>query len=169
MTVTVANTANTNTFDYWRNRTNELAFAMSTYAVTVGSNAAVGNATVIGTVIANAFQISNTSGNYALTPVISNTFTYGVTSNTVVDYFELNTFNSVEYLISVQDNVDNNYFTSKILVTHDSVNPYMVEYGSITTNSSIGTFAAFSNSTHVLLNFTPVSSNTTVKFARVAV
>ena len=38
MTVTVANTANTNTFDYWRNRTNELAYAMSTYAVTAGGS-----------------------------------------------------------------------------------------------------------------------------------
>lgn len=169
MTIIVANTANTNTFDYWRNRTNELAYAMSTYAVTVGSNSAVGNATIIGTFIANSFQISNTSGTYDLTPVTSNTFTSGVTSNTVIDNFEITTYNTVEYLVSVKDNVNNNYFTSKILVTHDTVNPYMVEYGSITTNTDVGAFATYSNSTHILLNFTPVSSNATVKFARIAI
>ena len=38
MTVTVANTGNTNTFDYWRNRTNELAYAMTTYVVTAGGS-----------------------------------------------------------------------------------------------------------------------------------
>lgn len=54
MSVTVANTANTNTFDYWRNRTNELAYAMSTYAVTAGgSNTSAGNAAISGTFTAN--------------------------------------------------------------------------------------------------------------------
>lgn len=60
MTVIVANTANTNTFDYWRNRTNELADAMTNKAVTVESNTATGNAAITGTFTANIFS-SNTT------------------------------------------------------------------------------------------------------------
>ena len=58
MTITVANTSNTNTFDYWRNRTNELASAMTSYVVTTDSNTAVGNAAVSNTFTANTL-VSN--------------------------------------------------------------------------------------------------------------
>ena len=102
MTVTIANTSNTNTFGYWKERTNELAYAMSTYAVTVGSNAAVGNAAIIGTYIANSFQISNSSGTYLLTPVVGNNDVVisGVSSNDIVDYFDKTTYRGVEYLVT---------------------------------------------------------------------
>lgn len=63
MTVTVANTANTSTFQYWVNRTNELAYAMSTQAVTVNSAIAVGNGGITGTFSANSFASGNTSSN----------------------------------------------------------------------------------------------------------
>ena len=171
MTVTVANTANTNTFDYWRNRTNELAYAMSTYAVTVGSNAAVGNAAIIGTYIANSFQISNSSGTYLLTPVVGNNDVVisGVSSNDIVDYFDKTTYRGVEYLVTVDDNTANNRYLSKILITHNNTDPLMVEYGSLTTNSDIGNFAAYSNSTHISLNFNSLVSNATVRYARVIV
>lgn len=53
MTITVANTSNTNTFDYWINRTNELADAMTNYVVTTDSNTAVGNAAISDTFTAN--------------------------------------------------------------------------------------------------------------------
>lgn len=53
MTIAIANTEVTNTFDYWRQRTNELAAAMSIKAVTVNSNAAIGNASVTGSLYAN--------------------------------------------------------------------------------------------------------------------
>lgn len=171
MTITVANTANTNTFDFWKERTNELAYAMSTYAVTVGSNAAVGNAAIVGTYIANGFQISNSSGDYALTPVIgnNNVIISGVSSNDIVDSFEITVYRGVEYLVTVDDNTANNRYASKILITHDNTDPLMVEYGSLTTNSTIGNFAAYSNSTHISLNFNSLVSNATVRYARVIV
>jgi hypothetical protein len=53
MTFTVANTATTNTFDYWRTRTNELADAMTRLVVSVDSNTATGNAAVNGHFFAN--------------------------------------------------------------------------------------------------------------------
>ena len=171
MTITVANTSNTNTFDFWKNRTNELAHAMSTYVVTTDSNTAVGNAHIIGTYIANGFQISNSSGDYLLTPVVGNNdvIISGISSNDIVDSFTLSAYRGVEYLVSVDDNTANNRYVSKILITHNNTDPLMVEYGSLTTNSAIGNFAAYSNSTHVTLNFNSLVSNATVRYARVIV
>lgn len=96
MTIAVANTALTNSVDYWRARTNELADAMSTKAVTVDSNTATGNAAITGTftagtlvanvltITAAAFAINSTSitvlnltANAAnLTYISGNTATY---------------------------------------------------------------------------------------------
>ena len=80
MTVLVQNTEVTNTFDFWRNRTNQLAYAMSNSAVTVDSNTAVGNAAITGTftantLIANTFAV-NTSisiGNSTINTVANST------------------------------------------------------------------------------------------------
>ncbi|CAB4131458.1 hypothetical protein UFOVP132_96 [uncultured Caudovirales phage] len=188
MTVTVQNTTVTSTFDYWRNRTNELATAMSTVAVTVNSNTAAGNAAITGTFTANVINVSNgssnivisspttaqkTSGQYGLNA--NNSWTYNPTSNGSfttngpliqnVDSFPM-TFNAAEYLISVIDNVANNFYASKLLVTHNTSNSFVTEYGSITTNTALGTFSSGANSTAVILRFTPSSTNTTVKFAR---
>lgn len=85
MTVTVANTANTNTFDYWRNRTNELAYAMSTYAVTAGgSNTAAGNAAITGTFTANTLVVNSgiAIGNSSVNAVV-NTSTLFVGNSSV--------------------------------------------------------------------------------------
>lgn len=60
MAVSVANTLITNTFDFWRNRTNELAYAMSNNVVTTETVATVGSAIVTGSFIANQ-HISGTS------------------------------------------------------------------------------------------------------------
>ena len=72
MTVTVQNTLTTSTFDFWRNRTNELADAMTNKAVTVASTAATGNAAVNGAIsatylIANAYvSIANATSNISI-------------------------------------------------------------------------------------------------------
>jgi hypothetical protein len=42
MTVIVQNTNLTNTFDFWRGRTNELATAVSTLVITTNSNTTSG-------------------------------------------------------------------------------------------------------------------------------
>lgn len=171
MTVTVANTANTNTFDFWRNRTNDLAHAMSTKVVTVDSNTATGNASVNGTITATSFVISNSTGTFALSPVTSNTevVVSGSSSNTLVDSFLINTYSSAEYLLHVRDDVSNNFHSTKLLITHDNVNPYVVEYGAITTNSALGVFEVYTNASHVAVTFNATTTNATIKYARIVV
>jgi hypothetical protein len=193
MTVIVANTSNTNTFDYWRNRTNELAYAMTTYAVTAGSsNAAVGNAAITGNFNANTLSVGNSSvnttirtanstqqsnGQYFLNangswtligaPVYTDNTALTGTSVQLVDYYDMTTYGAVEYLVNVVDNNANNRLATKILTIHDNNTVWTTEYATMTTNTSnMGSFAANANSTHARLYFTPVSSNTNVRFIR---
>lgn len=62
MTLAVANVNLANTFSHWLARTNELAAAMSLNCVTVGGNAAVGNAVVHGVFSANTIKVDTVSG-----------------------------------------------------------------------------------------------------------
>jgi hypothetical protein len=258
MTISIQNTAITNTFDFWRTQTNYLASAMSNIVVTVNSNTAVGNASITGTMVANLFtgnvsatlaniatvntvtlgttsfnantanvmyintntvvvntsiavgtvsintnyiSIGNNSVNVQLTVPTSTQITNGqyylasnstwspistilpysptsnglyITSGTgtqIIDFYPFSTFKTVEYTISVVDNLANNHYASKILTTHDGYNGYGTEYAQITTNTAIGTFFVDSNTSCVRLNYTPTPtlSATTVKFARINV
>lgn len=258
MTIAVANTQLTNTYDYWRNRTNDLAYIISTYAVTTESNTAAGNAAITGTFTANNLNVNNSVsiGNSTVNVVISSTtssltansgtfltlssntgsftsrilvgnstvntvinssslsFTnstsgiiipiptaaqisannyylnangtwgtitivYSPISNgqvtttgltvTTIDTFNKSTYGSAEYVLNVKDNNANNYYSAKVLVTHDTGVAYITEYASLITNNNIGSFSAAVVSSDVILSFTPLSSNTTVKFVRAVV
>lgn len=82
MTVAVANTSNTHTFQYWINRTNELAYAMTYRAVTTESNTASGNAAITGTFTANVFSGNSAVFNYIT--VNTSISAIGIISNTLV-------------------------------------------------------------------------------------
>jgi hypothetical protein len=192
MTVTVANTSNTNTFDYWRNRTNELAYAMSTYAVTAGSsNAASGNASITGSFFANTISVGNSSvnvsfvaanstlqsnGQYFLNangswslvsaPTYTSTTQTSGTSAQLIDFYDMSTYGAVEYLINISDNNANNKVSTKIMTSHNFGDVQSTEYATLVSNSTLGVFSANANTTHALLYFTPTSSNTTVKYLR---
>lgn len=196
MTVSVANVANTNTFDYWRNRTNELATAMSNVVVTT-ANPAVGSASITGTFTANVLAgntvyLSNTtsnvtisvpntvqksSGDYFLnangswtaviTPVTTTTATTSGTSSQEVDNYAMVDYGGVEYFIRVKDNNANSYQATKILTFHNNVAAFSTEYGYMISNATLGTFAVSTNSTHVKLSMTPVSTSTALTISRV--
>lgn len=192
MTVTVANTSNTNTFDYWRVRTNELASAMSVYAVTAGStNAAAGNAAITGNFYANTISVGNSTVNVSIStsntvqqsngqyflnangswtlisaPIyVSNTVTNG-TSTQEIDSYLLSTFGAVEYLLNIIDNTANNRVSTKVLTSHNFGDVMSTEYATLVSNSTLGVFSANANSTHASLYFTPTSTNTTVNYIR---
>lgn len=149
MTVTIAATTNTNTVEYLINRTNELANAMSTVAVTTNSNTASGNAAISGSftanvVISNTVRVSNStsnvvisvpnttaiaSGNYFLnangswsvfsTPLSTGAVTTTGTGSQVVDSYSISTYNGAEYFIHVKNNTANGFQASKILTLHN--------------------------------------------------
>jgi hypothetical protein len=192
MTATVANTANTNTFDYWRNRTNELAYAMSALAVTAGgSNAAVGDAAITGKLTANTISVGNASVNVVISTAnstqISNgqyflnangnwglvaaptytdfSYTSGNTAQ-LIDSYDMSVYGTVEYIINAVDNTANNRMSTKIFTSHNSADVYSSEYLTYVSNTAFGAFTANSNTTHARLYFTPTSTNTLVKFVR---
>lgn len=199
MTVNVANVANTDTFNYWKNRTNELATAMSNVVVTTNSNTAAGNAAISGTftanvVYANTITVGNSSvnttfgtpntvqkssGDYFLnanglwtaviTPVTSvDANTSGLTTKEI-DNYAMNNFGGVEYFVRVKNNVANGYHATKILTFHNGVTAFSTEYGTMTSNGSLGTFAVSTNTTHVILSMTPAAgaTDTTINISRV--
>lgn len=257
MTITIANTANNNTFDYWRNRTNELAYAFSTYAVTAGgSNTAAGNAAITGTFTSNNLTVNNTIklGNSTVNAIVNTTSVYvtdsgisatfntnyvsvgnsvfvgnstaNLVANTTIvrisnstsnisfsmptaaqvssgEYyfssngswvqispftpgnyavtltgtstqnvasFEKASFNAAEYLIYALDNNANNRSVSKLIVIHDggtsTSNAFMTEYAILNTNTAMGTYSVTTNTSHVVLRYSPVSTSVTLNYTR---
>ena len=172
MTVSVNAIANTNTFDFWRNRTNELANAMSTVAVTVNSNTATGNADITGSftanvLIANTVRVSNstvnvvisiptsnqisnnylflrTDGSWAAvpTPLTNGAITTTGTGAQLLDSYATSSNRGVEYFISVKDNNANAYQATKVLTVHNVVGAFSTEYATILSNTSLGVFDA---------------------------
>lgn len=197
MTIEVANTGTTNTFQFLINRVNELAGAMSSNAVTTNSNTASGNAALTGTftanvLVANTVRVSNSTANIVIsvpnTAVISdgNYFlnangSWGLikpaittlsvnttgTSTQEIDNYSMSLLGGSEYFIRVKDNNANGYHALKILTFHNNVNAFSTEYGTMVSNTTLGTFEVSTNTTHVILNMTPVSSNTSLTISRV--
>ena len=214
--ITVANTTLTNTFDYWRNRTNEMANYFTTCVITTDANgstvATTGNAEITGNfTVAGQFISGNTTINtvansssltisntlVSTTIGLPNTYQWGnnfhlasngawthvsVSNSQIshsgnniigVDAIDMAAYNAAEYLLSVKDNNANNYYTSKVLLTHDTNAGYVTEYASFVTNSAIGVFSGGSNATHAILYFTGTqlnaSANYTVKFVKTIV
>lgn len=175
MTIIVANTANTNTFDYWKNRTNELADAMTNKTVTVDSNTATGNAVVnghfvSGTLVANvALRGGNTSTFNTL--IISsnvevstgNTITVGnSTVNTQITSGNLFLNGSTLVIGNTDSNVTSNSSTLTIgnSSIFTSINSTSVNFSSDTTEIKLG------NSTvNVTINSTSLDSSSPFIFA----
>jgi hypothetical protein len=144
MTVTVANTALTNTVEYMINRVNELSDAMTTKVVSVESNTAIGNAAITGTFSANVIKVGNTTNNVAISSpntaqissgdyflnangtwseVISDIITSGSVETSggaaqVVDQYNASSIKAAEYYIHVRNNNANGYQISKLLNIH---------------------------------------------------
>jgi len=88
------------------------------------------------------------------------------TSEQIVDYFDLTTYQAAEYVVSIKDNAANGYQVSKLILLHDTGDSYVTEYGVIYSNGMLGTFSANANSTHSRLTVTPTQSDTQLKISR---
>lgn len=90
-------------------------------------------------------------------------YTSSNTDAQVIDSFFHADFRGGEYLLSIKNNEANGFHMLKLLVLFDGSATQATEYGTLISNSSLGSFATTSNSTHVILNFTPTNENTTIK------
>jgi hypothetical protein len=127
MTVFVPNTNISNTYDFMRRRINHLANAMSYNAVTVNSNAAIGDAEVIGTFRANTvyadFLRGGNSSVAGLLTVSTNTF-----------------INSV---LTVSNNATFSQTAFANLFSSNSVTTNLVTVGAATLTSNVMTVNAY--------------------------
>jgi hypothetical protein len=175
------------------NVTNDSIFTSN---VTVNSSIIVGNSTTNAVVNSSAFTLSNSTvsmsirkptaaqysngqfflnanGSWTSVSIVNQTTNGSVTttgtSTQTIDSFALSAFQGAEYIVSASDNTANNKYVSKILCAHNGSSSFTTEYGQITTNGSIGVFGSSTNATHFILNFTPSTSNCTVRYTRTVV
>ena len=71
------------------------------------------------------------------TAITGTTTTVATTSQTVTDQFSTSEFRSAEYLIQITQG--SSYQVSKILLVHDGTTPYITEYGTLLSGSTLGT------------------------------
>jgi len=82
------------------------------------------------------------------------------TSQASIHSLAVATYRSVEYTVQITEGTK--YHVTKILAIHDGTNATFNEYGTLTTHSSLATFALDVNSGNMRLLATPASSNSTV-------
>lgn len=169
MTVLVQNTlANSSTtVSHWRVRTNELAAAMSTKAVTVDSNAAVGNAAVNGSIQTGNLHVNaiygGVIGAQANLTLVGNVNFSG--NATVAGNLRVNTGNSTFRVLVVNSAGGNAVFATRILLSD-------VLDMNVAASPSDGDFMRYSSaesrwkneSVVIAANSTPGGSNTHVQF-----
>lgn len=71
------------------------------------------------------------------TAVTGTTTTIATTAETVTDQFSTTEFRSAEYLVQITQG--SSYQVSKILLVHDGTTPYITEYGTLLSGSTLGT------------------------------
>ena len=88
--ITVQNTVPSSTFDFWRNRTNEMANYMTTCVITTDANTstsnATGNAAITGTFAANSFFAGTSTAN-----MTANSSVIKISNSTVNTFISLPT------------------------------------------------------------------------------
>jgi len=196
MTITIANTANTNTFEYWINRTNELAYHMTNAVLTSDSsgnnNITSGNSVLVGTFTANVISVGNssvntsfyspnstlkTSGKYFLNANGSWVETGGskITSSivstgwTLLDTFSTTDYSAADYIISVNDSSNSKVLATKITLVQDGTSVYTTEYATVGSNTSFVVFNCNVNSGSVRLYVNTATVPLTVKLSRFTV
>ena len=159
MPISIANTNLTNTFDYWRTRTNEIADALSTKVLTVDSNNASGNIHINGTVsavtlFANSISGGNTGASAALAVtsnvVITGTGNAVLTSNSLIfpnsSIIVVNTAVVSTSLRGGNSSVSANLsISSDVLIGNSSSNVYITANSISVNGTSILTTSALIN------------------------
>ena len=153
----VSNAGGSNTFIQYNDSTALTGSAGFTF------NKLSNTVSVSNTLVVNGVTFDTHSRRY------SNSVTTTGTSLQTIDTFLLNTYRTGEYILSVRNNSANGYETSKVHVIQDGTSLFMTEYSKQYTNGDLGTWSATANSTHGILQFTPIPANTTVKFHAILV
>jgi hypothetical protein len=95
-----------------------------------------------------------------------------ITSNTsaqVVDSFSKATYRTAKYFIQITDNTNSEYHATELLLVHDGSNVFSTEYGTVFSNSSLGTVTADISVDTVRVLVAPTTANSTIKTQRITI
>lgn len=183
--IPVANLAiSNNAFIDYFNKCNEISGIISTQVVTANTNAngsaTTGNAFVTGTlgatvIVGNSLRGGNvqTSNTLVITSnvaqqssltVVANASTTNTNPNQVIDSYSALTHRTSKYVLQIT--TASGFQATEILVVHDGANVVVTEYATLSTNGSMGTFAANLATNVVSLLFNPTVAVSTVNFER---
>lgn len=133
--------------------------------IIVNNNANVGNTLFVGANVTVNTSVLSIGGNLFGSVNVTTTGT----GSQVIDSWTIAAYRSSHYRLSVKDNVANNYLAAQFMMLQDGTNAFITEYSTLTSNTAaMGSFSGSTNATHAILNFTPVSANTTVKGTHLA-
>jgi len=113
-------------------------------------------------------QILKSNGSVSYWGAENQTFSVTTTGTGIqdVDIFAIDTYRTAKYTYSVTDNSANAYQIGEIMTVFDGTNGLMNEYGVIYSNTQFVNFSVTANATHNILQVTPTSTNTTIKFKK---
>jgi hypothetical protein len=130
MAIQVQNTALTSTFDFWRNRTNELAYAMSNYVVTAGGDPAQGDAVLTGNFTSNNIYANNA---YIKSSIKIGNNSSNATVNTTVISLVNTTANYIITIPTAEQIANSHYYLNANSVWSPLMIPDFVSNGTVVT------------------------------------
>ena len=97
----------------------------------------------------------------------TNELTTSNTSAQVVDSFAKATYRSAKYFIQITDNTNSEYHATELILVHNGSNVFSTEYGTVYSNSSLGTVTADIATDNVRVLVAPTTANSTIKTQRI--
>lgn len=184
MALSVSNVViSTFTFNDWINKTNELAYDVSTYALTANTTAGVttGNAYLNGIFSSNTLAVYTDlrGGNVGTSATLSmsggfksnssiyaaGSFTANASTNQIVESVSLTSYRTSKYVVQVTSATG--YQCTELLAMHDGTNVYLTEYATLNSNGSQGTLTANVSSGNLNLLYSPnATASSNVYFQR---
>jgi hypothetical protein len=122
----------------------------------------IGKKLTISIVDSPSFNGSVTFGNTS--SLTSVTYVTSSLSEVSVDFFQASQFRSAKYYVQLTSGTKHHVIELRVL--HDGTTVYMIQYGEMYTNDSLGVFDAQITGGFLYLLFTPTNSVTTVKLTR---
>jgi hypothetical protein len=140
-------------------------------AVTTTDSQTLTNKTLTGPIIDTSTTATNSISNIVVTSVDSDTFT-AATADQILDTTDKTVYRSVQYIIQIVNGGLGYYHQTQLNIVHDGSVAYITEYGTIITNTSLGTFTVGISGNDVQLKITPTNASSgnpsTVKFLKSA-
>ena len=91
------------------------------------------------------------------------------TSQAVVDTFPSASHRTAKYIVQMSQTSSSRYQSTEVLLVHDGSVVHMTEYGTVRTDSDMGSIDAAINAGTVELKVTPTFANTDIKMKRIKI